>query len=89
MFQSLDYDICENHLYLEEERLKGYRYVVEKNVYRWLMFILIGIFTAFVGSFIDVAIDEIASIKYKKLKQRILLIIYNLQQIVQTFSLFT
>lgn len=71
-FQSLDYDDCENFLYLEEERLKGYKYVVKKNVCRWLMFLLIGVFTAFVGIYVDVSIEEIAKIKYRKLKECIL-----------------
>lgn len=52
--------------------MNGYKYVVKKNVCRWLMFILIGVFTAFVGAFIDIAIDLIANFKYKKLKQCIL-----------------
>lgn len=67
-FESLDYDTCENSLYLEEERLKGYIYVVKKNLCRWLIFLLIGIFTAFVGIFIDIAITELADIKYHRLK---------------------
>ncbi|XKL65169.1 hypothetical protein PGB90_005255 [Kerria lacca] len=67
-YESLDYDVCENLLYLEEEHLKGYKFVVKKNVCRWLIFLLIGACTAFIGIFIDISIEELSNIKYNRLK---------------------
>ena len=67
-FQSLDYDNSENYIFLREERLKGLSFIMQKNVCRWIIFLCIGIITAFVGIFIDVAIEEMAKIKYSKIK---------------------
>ncbi|XP_018323894.1 H(+)/Cl(-) exchange transporter 7 isoform X1 [Agrilus planipennis] len=68
-YESLDYDICENHLMLDEERKKGYRYVVHKNVARWFTFLLIGICTALVACIIDISIEELSYIKYGTLSR--------------------
>ncbi|PSN34925.1 hypothetical protein C0J52_20139 [Blattella germanica] len=73
-FESLDYDICENHLLLEEDRTKGYKFIVKKNLARWLIFLLIGTFTALIACFIDISIEELSQIKYKVLKKCILYI---------------
>jgi chloride channel 7 len=72
VLQSLDYDICENHLLLEEERTKGYKYIVKKNLARWMIFLLIGMLTALIACVIDVTIEELSHIKFKSLKQCIL-----------------
>jgi chloride channel 7 len=73
--QSLDYDICENHLLLEEERTKGYKFVVKKNLARWMIFLLIGLLTALIACVIDITIEEVSSTKYKNFKKCILTII--------------
>jgi len=73
--QSLDYDICENHLLLEEERTKGYKFIVKKNLARWMIFLLIGMLTALIACIIDITIEELSSVKYKSLKHCILSII--------------
>lgn len=70
--QSLDYDICENHLLLEEERTKGYKFIVKKNFARWFIFLLIGMLTALIACVIDITIEELSHIKYKSLKNCIL-----------------
>lgn len=70
--QSLDYDPCENHLLQDEERKKGYKYVVRKNFARWFIFLLIGIFTALIACFVDISIDILSDLKYGSLKTRIL-----------------
>ncbi len=70
--QSLDYDDCENTLYLDEERSRGYKYVVKKSVLRWIIFLLIGVCTAHIGAFIDIAIDQLSALKYRTLKNCIL-----------------
>ncbi|KAF6199066.1 hypothetical protein GE061_007091 [Apolygus lucorum] len=66
--QSLDYDTCENQLLVDEERTRGYTYVVQTDVARWFLFFLIGIFTAGLGVFTDVSIAYLADLKYNLLK---------------------
>lgn len=68
MFQSLDYDTCENKLLVDEERTRGYPYVIQTDVARWLLFFLIGLFTAAIGVFVDISIAQIATIKYTILR---------------------
>lgn len=68
-FESLDYDICENHLLLEEERTKGYKFIVKKSLARWMIFLLIGMLTALIACVIDITIEELSSIKYKHFKK--------------------
>ncbi|XP_076751058.1 chloride channel protein 7 [Xylocopa sonorina] len=67
-YESLDYDPCENHLLQNEERKKGYKFVVKKNFARWFIFLLIGICTALIASFVDISIDQLTNLKYGCLK---------------------
>ncbi|XP_076240097.1 chloride channel protein 7 [Calliopsis andreniformis] len=67
-YESLDYDPCENHLLQEEERKKGYKFVVKKNFARWFIFLLIGICTALIACFVDISIEELTNLKYGCLK---------------------
>ncbi|KAI4456765.1 chloride channel protein clc family member [Holotrichia oblita] len=66
-YESLDYDTCENYLLLDEERSKGNHYFIRKDISRWLVFLLIGMFTALIACVIDIAIEELSLIKYKSL----------------------
>lgn len=66
-YESLDYDTCENYLMLEEEKKNGYKFLVRKNIARWFVFLLIGLFTALVACVIDISIEELSHIKYAKL----------------------
>lgn len=68
-YESLDYDTCENHLFLDEVRKNGYPFVVKKSIARWFIFLAIGVCTAFIGIFIDISIEILSDIKYSKLKQ--------------------
>ncbi|XP_018398180.1 PREDICTED: H(+)/Cl(-) exchange transporter 7 isoform X2 [Cyphomyrmex costatus] len=68
-YESLDYDPCENYLLQDEERKKGYRFIVRKNFARWFIFLLIGICTALVACFVDILIEELSSLKYGWLKK--------------------
>ncbi|XP_014217594.1 H(+)/Cl(-) exchange transporter 7 [Copidosoma floridanum] len=68
-YESLDYDTCENNLLLDEERNKGYKFVVKKNLARWFIFLVIGILTALIACFVDISIEELSSRKYGFLKQ--------------------
>lgn len=42
--------------------------MVQKNVARWFIFLLIGICTAFVACFVDISIEELSNLKYGWLK---------------------
>ncbi|XP_029168122.1 H(+)/Cl(-) exchange transporter 7 [Nylanderia fulva] len=68
-YESLDYDPCENYLLQDEERKKGYKFVVRKNFARWFIFLLIGICTALIACFVDISIEELSSVKYSWLKK--------------------
>ncbi|KAH0814874.1 hypothetical protein GEV33_007918 [Tenebrio molitor] len=66
-YESLDYDTCENYLLLDEERKKGYRFIVRKSIARWYIFLLIGMITAFIACAIDISIEELSQLKYASL----------------------
>lgn len=70
-FESLDYDTCENHPLLDEERKRGYAFVIWKDITRWFIFLLIGIITALIAFVIDVCIEEFSEIKYRELKKSV------------------
>ena len=70
--QSLDYDTCENHLLLDEERKRGYTFIIWKDIARWIIVLLIGVITALIAFIIDICIEEFTKIKYKQLKKCIL-----------------
>lgn len=70
--QSLDYDTCENHLLLDEERKRGYPFIIWKDIARWIIVLLIGVITALIAFIIDICIEEFTKIKYKQLKKCIL-----------------
>lgn len=66
-YESLDYDLMENHL-TQSETWKSYNFIVYKNLVRWVIFFLIGVCTAFIGIFIDISIELIAEFKFTTLK---------------------
>ncbi|XP_043478610.1 H(+)/Cl(-) exchange transporter 7 [Leptopilina heterotoma] len=68
-YESLDYDPCENNLLLDEERKKGYKFVIKKKLARWFIFLLIGICTAVIACFVDISIEELSNLKYGLLKK--------------------
>ncbi|XP_047023936.1 H(+)/Cl(-) exchange transporter 7-like [Helicoverpa armigera] len=70
-YESLDYDTCENHLLLDEERKRGYAFIVWKDIARWFIILLIGIITALIAFFIDICIEEFSKIKYRELKKSV------------------
>ncbi|VVC43666.1 Hypothetical protein CINCED_3A022182 [Cinara cedri] len=70
-YESLDYEVVENFVYRDEERKKGYQYVVKKNFVRWIIFFWIGVITATVGIIIDLSIENIADFKFSHVKQYI------------------
>ncbi|XP_044253357.1 H(+)/Cl(-) exchange transporter 7 [Tribolium madens] len=70
-YESLDYDTCENYLFLDEERKKGYRFIVKKNLARWFIFLLIGMVTALIACAIDISIEELSQLKYASLSKSV------------------
>ncbi|XP_026317798.1 H(+)/Cl(-) exchange transporter 7 [Hyposmocoma kahamanoa] len=70
-YESLDYDTCENHLLLDEERKRGFAFVLRKDIARWFIMLLIGMITALIAFIIDIAIEEFSNIKYKLLKKSV------------------
>uniref|UniRef100_A0A6P7FEH3 Chloride channel protein n=1 Tax=Diabrotica virgifera virgifera TaxID=50390 RepID=A0A6P7FEH3_DIAVI len=70
-YESLDYDTCENHLLLDEERKKGYKFIVQKSIARWFIFLLIGMCTALIACVIDISIEELSTIKYASLSKSV------------------
>uniref|UniRef100_A0A8C9Y7D7 Chloride channel protein n=1 Tax=Sander lucioperca TaxID=283035 RepID=A0A8C9Y7D7_SANLU len=70
-FQSLDYDNIENQLFLEEERRMSYMGFRCLEISRWVVCGLIGFLTGLIACFIDIAVEELAGIKYQVVKQNI------------------
>lgn len=70
-YESLDYDTCENHLLLEEERKRGYPFIVKKDIARWFIFLQIGVITALIAFIVDVCIEEFSKTKYRELKKSV------------------
>ncbi|RWS22910.1 Chloride channel protein 7-like protein, partial [Leptotrombidium deliense] len=68
-YESLDYDVCENMLYLEEERKAGYKRVRNRDILRWIIIFFIGVLTACTASFIVVCIDILSEFKYGMLQK--------------------
>ena len=52
---------------LDEERKKGYRFIIKKNLARWFIFLLIGVITALIACAIDISIEELSQLKYASL----------------------
>ncbi|XP_044758557.1 H(+)/Cl(-) exchange transporter 7 [Coccinella septempunctata] len=70
-YESLDYDTCENYLFLDEERKKGFKFVTRKSISRWFIFLLIGIITALIACVIDISIEELSTRKYATLSDSV------------------
>ncbi|XP_050723076.1 H(+)/Cl(-) exchange transporter 7-like isoform X2 [Eriocheir sinensis] len=63
-YESLDYDTCVNSAWLDEERKKGYTFVVKKDVARWLVVLVTAVLTALIACGIDIAIESLSKYKY-------------------------
>ncbi|XP_069343223.1 H(+)/Cl(-) exchange transporter 7 isoform X2 [Eulemur rufifrons] len=73
-YESLDYDNSENQLFLEEERRINHTAFRTVEIKRWVICALIGILTGLVACFIDIVVENLAGLKYKVIKNRILYI---------------
>ncbi|XP_017027036.1 H(+)/Cl(-) exchange transporter 7 [Drosophila kikkawai] len=71
-YESLDYEVCENTLFQEEQRRRlRERFSLRKDVIRWIIFIQIGIITALIACTIDIIIEELSELKYNFLKESV------------------
>ncbi|KAG7504984.1 H(+)/Cl(-) exchange transporter 7 isoform X1 [Solea senegalensis] len=70
-FESLDYDNIENQLFLEEERRMSHMNFRCLEISRWVVCGLIGFLTGLIACFIDIAVEELAGIKYQVVKKNI------------------
>ncbi|XP_055919350.1 H(+)/Cl(-) exchange transporter 7 [Eupeodes corollae] len=71
IYESLDYDVCENVLHKQEQAKRTERFEPRKDVVRWLIFLQIGVITALIAAAIDIVIEELSTRKYKFLKKAI------------------
>ena len=69
LYESLDYDVCENQLYLEELKENGQKIFFRKNVLRWLIILMIAVITALTACFVVFCVDKLTEIKYRILKE--------------------
>ncbi|XP_062263706.1 H(+)/Cl(-) exchange transporter 7 isoform X1 [Platichthys flesus] len=70
-YESLDYDNIENQLFLEEERRMSYMGFRCLEISRWFVCGLIGFLTGLIACFIDIAVEQLAGIKYQVVKTNI------------------
>ncbi|KAK1162986.1 H(+)/Cl(-) exchange transporter 7 isoform X2 [Acipenser oxyrinchus oxyrinchus] len=70
-YESLDYDNSENQLFLEEERRMSSTEFRMLEISRWVVCALIGILTGLVACFIDIAVEQLAGVKYNVVKHSI------------------
>ena len=68
-YESLDYFTNFNSLLLDEIRQRGYRFVIKKDVQRWVIMLSIGVITALIACCINITIEVVADVKYYLLKQ--------------------
>uniref|UniRef100_A0A672GZN9 Chloride channel protein n=1 Tax=Salarias fasciatus TaxID=181472 RepID=A0A672GZN9_SALFA len=70
-YESLDYDNIENQLFLEEERRMSHMGFRCLEISRWVVCGLIGFLTGLIACFIDIAVEQLAGIKYQVVKENI------------------
>ncbi|XP_053133054.1 H(+)/Cl(-) exchange transporter 7 isoform X2 [Hemicordylus capensis] len=70
-YESLDYDNCENQLFLEEERRINHTAFQTVEIRRWFICAMIGILTGLVACFIDIVVEYLAGVKYRVVKEYI------------------
>ncbi|KAJ6656012.1 hypothetical protein lerEdw1_004597 [Lerista edwardsae] len=70
-YESLDYDNCENQLFLEEERRINHTAFRTVEIRRWVICAMIGILTGLVACFIDIVVENLARLKYRVVKENI------------------
>lgn len=69
IYESLDYDVCENRLWVIDQKPKLTKLSVKKDFVRWIICLLIGVLTALVAASIDIVIEEVSSVKFGFLRK--------------------
>lgn len=68
-YESLDYDTCENSLFVAEQRMTTFTQVRNTNWKRWFVILIIGVLTALTACAIDICIEVISELKFNLLKR--------------------
>lgn len=63
-YESLDYDLIENVIYLEHQHKSRFKNYISRELQRWLAILLIGLATALSGFFAFVVVDYLSKLKY-------------------------
>lgn len=71
LYESLDYEVCENELWQKDWKEISQKFIIRKDVARWLIFLKIGVITALIACTIDIVIEEFSSLKYRFLKKSV------------------
>ncbi|XP_037948241.1 H(+)/Cl(-) exchange transporter 7 [Teleopsis dalmanni] len=72
IYESLDYEVCENKLYRNAQRKsQTRRFHLQRDILRWIIFIKIGVITALVACVIDIIIEALSTRKYELLKKSV------------------
>lgn len=87
-YESLDYDVPENQLYIEEYKASTSRQYFRINISRWIVMLLTGIMTGLVAVCIDICILEMSTLKYNCLKHYFHVFIYQPSKILIPFCLW-
>lgn len=70
-YESLDYDLCENMLFLEEQKRFAFSKLFQIEFMRWIIIFAIGVLTAFTACFIVIGVEKLSELKYKALKEHV------------------
>lgn len=68
-YESLDYDNCENDIFMEEERAKSYSQVKKIEFARWVVMFFIGVTTGLIAAFIDIVIVYLSKLKFGTIRE--------------------
>lgn len=68
VYESLDYDVCENSIYLKDEKRHSTRWLFKREIARWLIMAMIGITTGLIASLIDVCVEYSSTLKFRYIK---------------------
>lgn len=71
IYESLDYDVCENRLWVKDQKPKLTKLSMKKDFVRWIICLMIGVLTALVAASIDIAIEEVSSVKFGFLRKMV------------------
>jgi len=67
-YESLDYDQCENMLFLEEQKRFSYSSVYYIEILRWIIIFFIGLLTALTACLIVILVETLSRYKYQTLQ---------------------